>query len=263
MFKPSVISAREISVNIGEQTRIQTLSVNLYAGEILGLMGPNGAGKTTLLRALTGDLEPATGLIKLQGKALLDWPLEARAKIVGVMPQHTRLDFDFSVRDVVAMGRAPHTTGRIFDRECIKQVLDVCGLNELAEQPYTQLSGGEQQRCHLARCLVQIEQSTPSLDGCALLLDEPFNSIDIGYIEKIKCYLRTLAQRGLTIVISLHDVNLLAQLSDQILVLHQGHCVAHGSPAEVMNPALFTKVFGVSVEVISHPTSNTPWAIPL
>jgi iron complex transport system ATP-binding protein len=259
----AVISARDISVTIGKQTCLDSLSLKLFPGQVVGLMGPNGAGKTTLLKALTGELALSTGAIELQGKALLDWTLVERAKTVSVMPQYTRLDFDFSVADVVAMGRGPHDTGLIFDRQCINQVLDVCGLQALADKPYTQLSGGEQQRCQLARCLVQIERDTSSLNGCALLLDEPFNSIDIGYIDTIKCYLKTLSQRGLCIVISLHDANLLAQLSDRIFVLHKGQCVANACPEQVMKPELFESVFGVSVKVISHPTSQTPWAIPL
>lgn len=263
MPNQTVISASEISVAISGKTRLHSLSVNLFPGEILGLMGPNGAGKTTLLRALTGELEPTTGHVRLQGKAMHEWPLDERAKIVSVMPQYTRLDFDFSVDEVVSMGRSPHSTGQEFDRSCINRVLDVCGLQALQDQPYTQLSGGEQQRCQLARCLVQIEQTTAALTGCTLLLDEPFSSIDIGYIDTIKSYLRTLAHRGLSIVISLHDANLLAQLSDRMLVLNEGYCVANASPDEVMSPALFEDVFGVSVQVVSHPTTKTPWTIPL
>lgn len=258
-----IISAREISVCTRSKTRLHSLSVDLFAGEVLGLMGPNGAGKTTLLNALSGELALATGHLELHRKALSTWALEERAKIVSAMPQHTRLDFDFSVAEVVAMGRTPHNTGHVFDRKCIDQVLDVCGLEALAEQAYTQLSGGEQQRCHLARCLVQVEQGQTTLSGCVLLLDEPFNSIDIGYIDAIKSYLKRLAQRGLSVVISLHDANLLAQLSDRMLVLHQGRCVANAPPKDVMTPTLFRTVFGVSVDVISHPTSKTPWAIPL
>lgn len=263
MSNPAVLSACDISVKIRGKTRLQPLSMQLFPGEVVGLMGPNGAGKTTLLKALTGDLELTTGDVKLHGKELDVWPLGDRAKIVSVMPQHTRLDFDFSVAEVVAMGRSPHNTGNTFDRQCIDQALAVCGLQGLTEQPYTQLSGGEQQRCHLARCLVQIEQSTPTLTGCTLFLDEPFNSIDIGFIDAIKAYLKRLAERGLSIVISLHDANMLAQLSDRIMVLHQGKCVASDAPKAVMTPALFRTVFGVSVDVISHPTSHTPWAIPL
>lgn len=258
-----VISARDISVVIGERTVLHSLSLTLIPGEVVGLMGPNGAGKTTLLRTLTGEIQPTTGQVVLHHNALSTWPLDEKAKIVSVMPQHTQLDFDFSVTEVVAMGRGPHATGRTFDRQCIKRALDVCGLQSLAKQAYTQLSGGEQQRVQLARCLVQIEQSVPALSGCALLLDEPFNSIDIGYIDRIKTYLRQLAQRGLSIVISLHDANLLAQLSDRMVVLHNGHCVANALPIEVMNPSLFKSVFGVSVAVIPHPTTQTPWAIPL
>ena len=263
MLNQAVISAQEISVEISAKTRVYPLSINLYPGEVVGLMGPNGAGKTTLLKALSGEVALATGHVNLHGRELTTWSLRERGKILSVMPQYTRLDFDFSVAEVVAMGRTPHSTGDTFDRECINQVLDVCGLQELADQPYTQLSGGEQQRCHLARCLVQVEQSKASLTGCSLLLDEPFNSIDIGYIDAIKSYLKNLAQRGLSIVVSLHDANVLAQLSDRILVLHEGKCVANAAPQDVMTPALFEMVFGVSVDVISHPTTKTPWAIPL
>ena len=96
MPNQTVISASEISIAISGKTRLHSLSVNLIPGEIFGLMGPNGAGKTTLLRTLTGELEPTTGHVRLQGKAMHEWPLDERAKIVSVMPQYTRLDFDFS-----------------------------------------------------------------------------------------------------------------------------------------------------------------------
>jgi iron complex transport system ATP-binding protein len=258
-----LLQARDLSGGPGTGDTVHSVSLNVSSSEIVGVIGPNGSGKTTLLRLLTGDLIPTRGALSLLNQPLHDWRLAERAQRVSVLPQFTQLDFDFSVREVVAMGRLPHTCSQQAQTRVIDEQLEVCGLRSLQDRPYTQLSGGEQQRVQLARSFAQISFQDHSLDRSLLVLDEPLSSVDWAYQGPILDHIKALSQRGLGVIMTLHDLNRLTQLADRIVVLQNGNLLSQGSPTTVLSETLLEQVFGLQVALIPHPTSNIPWIVPL
>ncbi|HXU89245.1 MAG TPA: ABC transporter ATP-binding protein [Methylomirabilota bacterium] len=216
------------------------------AGEIFGVIGPNSAGKTSLLRLLTRVLTPARGEIRLDGRSiatLAHWEL---ARHVAVVPQETPRPFPFTVEQLVMMGRFPHAPARFFesaeDAAVAREAMAATGTLSLAPLPLEELSGGERQRAMLARALAQ----QPRL----LVLDEPTSHLDLRYQAETADLLRRLnRERGVTILLVSHDLNLAAELCDRLLLLHEGRVARVGTPAEVLEQALLERVFGARVAV--------------
>lgn len=258
-----LLEAQAVSGGPGIGDAIRSVSLNVAPSEIVGIIGPNGAGKTTLLRLLTGDLTPTTGTVRFLNQPLSEWRSADRAQRISVLPQFTQLDFDFSVREVVAMGRLPHTCSDQTQTQVIDEQLEVCGLQTMQNRPYTQLSGGERQRVQLARSFAQISFQDESLDRSLLVLDEPLSSVDWAYQGPILNHIKALSKRGLGVVMTLHDLNRLTQLADRIAVLQGGNLLLQGSPVTVLTEALLEQVFGLQVAFIPHPKSDIPWVVPL
>jgi iron complex transport system ATP-binding protein len=230
----------------GEGAALSGVTLTIAPGEFVGLIGPNGSGKTTLLRCLSGLLAPHGGAVLLDGRALAGWRPAELARRVGVVAQGDGAAFEFTVGQVVAMGRYPHRRRwqpeTADDRQAVAAALAQTGLTSLAERPVTALSGGERQRVALARALAQEPQT--------LLLDEVTAHLDLGYQAEILALLRRLnADRGLTIVAVLHDLNLAARACQRLLLLSGGRILAAGSPAEVLTPANLLSAYGVRTEV--------------
>lgn len=222
------------------------VSVEIERGAFVGLIGPNGSGKTTLLRCLTGLLAPQGGAVLIDGREVGEWGVAELARRMGVVAQDGEAGFDFTVRQVVAMGRYPHRRRwrgeTLADREAIAEALRLTDLVDLAERPVSALSGGERQRVALARALAQTPQ--------ALLLDEVTAHLDVGYQAEVLALLRRLhAERGLTIVAVLHDLNLAARSCQRLILLASGRIVAVGPPEEVLTPANLEAAYGVRVNV--------------
>ncbi|MEO1549206.1 MAG: ABC transporter ATP-binding protein [Pseudomonadota bacterium] len=214
----------------------------LQAGRVLGVVGPNGAGKTTLLRLLYRYHRPTSGTVTLGGKDI--WRLSARAaaRQVAAVLQEQTTDFALTVRDIVALGRTPHQRGfpgpaRAEDARVVEHALDLLHLTPLATRHLGTLSGGERQRVMVARALAQQPQ--------LLILDEPTNHLDIRHQLEVLELIRTLP---LTIVTSLHDLNLAAGLCDDVLLLHAGHTVGFGPPDHVLCEGAVSDAF----QVIAH-----------
>jgi iron complex transport system ATP-binding protein len=222
------------------------LSFSVEAGEIFGVIGPNSAGKTTLLRLLTRVLAPAGGEIVLEGRstaAMTPWEVARR---VAVVPQEAPRPFPFTVEQLVMMGRYPHAPRRFFedaaDVAAARAAMTATATLPLAAVPLQQCSGGERQRALLARALAQ----EPSL----LVLDEPTAHLDLRYQAETAALLRQLnAERGMTILLVSHDLNLAAEICDRLLLLRAGHIARVGAPAEVLEQALLESVFECHVTV--------------
>ncbi|MEM9434402.1 MAG: ABC transporter ATP-binding protein [Pseudomonadota bacterium] len=218
---------------------LQATSFELKSGHVLGIVGPNGAGKTTLLRLLYRYHRPVTGTVRLDGEDI--WAQTARsvAQRVAVVLQEQYSDFALSVAEIVALGRTPHRRGFTAqngarDSEIIDAALDQLDLRHLAERHLGTLSGGERQRVMVARALAQ----QPEL----LILDEPTNHLDIRHQLEILELIRNLP---LTIVTSLHDLNLAAEVCDDVLLLHAGCPIGFGQPAQVLTEAAVSAAFKV------------------
>jgi iron complex transport system ATP-binding protein len=215
-------------------------------GEMVALLGANGSGKTTLLRLVSGALQPTAGLVEMAGRPVREWGRAALARRVAVLPQQLDLPEGFRAAELVEMGRAPHAT-RLFgstadDERAVHRALVDADAVDLANRFPHELSGGERQRVLVAMALAQ----EPEL----LLLDEPTLHMDLSHqVALLRAMRRLRAERGLTVLAVLHDLNLAAAFAPRVIVLHEGRVAADGAPYEVLTPALVEQVFGVRVQL--------------
>ncbi|MBE9537634.1 MAG: heme ABC transporter ATP-binding protein [Proteobacteria bacterium] len=237
------------------------ISLDLAAGNILGLVGPNGAGKTSLLNTIVGDIPLRRGELLLTNRPPENWPRRELARSLAYLPQLSLLNFPYTVEEVILLGRSPHDTGSTVDREVLQEVLQLTDTLALRGRLYTQLSGGEKQRVQLARVFAQIWQAD-SLEGKLLLLDEPTAALDIQHQQSTASAIRNLAGRGCAVVVVIHDFNSISALADQVVVLDNGKQVAHGNPREVFTESLFANVFSADVVIIEHPCHKQAMIIP-
>ncbi|MDF0732147.1 ABC transporter ATP-binding protein [Pseudomonas entomophila] len=242
--------------NPGATRLLDGIDLEVRPGEFVGLIGPNGSGKTSLLRCAYRFNRPQAGRVTLEGEDIWQRPPRWVAQRLAVMLQEFPEDFGLSVRDVIAMGRTPHLGWFEGDREpaLIDATLARLGLQALADQGFSRLSGGEKQRVLLARALVQ----QPRL----LILDEPTNHLDPRFQLAL---LQQLRGTGLSLLASFHDLNLAAAFCDRLYVIDAGRIVTHGTPHQVLTEDCLAEVFGVQALVDRHPLASHPritWITP-
>jgi len=236
------------------------VDVVVAPGELLGVIGPNGAGKTSLVRLLAGGATPDGGRVVLGGRSLSEWSRRERAQTIALVPQDPRVEFPFTVLEIVLMGRAPYLTGLGFagadDLRRAHAALARLGLEGLEARRLDALSGGERQRVFLARALAQ--------DPAVLLLDEPTTHLDLRHQTEILDVVREgVRQRGLTALAVLHDLNLAAVSCDRLVLLAKGKVAAVGTPSEVLTQEAIERAFATRVHVRRHDLSNVPAILPL
>jgi iron complex transport system ATP-binding protein len=234
---------------------IRDLSFSVAAGEIFGVIGPNASGKTTLIRLLSRVLEPARGAILLDGENLGRLSRASVARRLAVVPQNVPAGFPYTVEELVLMGRFPHAPHRFFenteDVDAGRQAMAAAGVLELRGEALDRLSGGERQRVMLARALCQ--------RSSLLVLDEPTAHLDLRHQAECAALLRRLnGETGLTIVLISHDLNLVAEMCDRLLLLRAGSTVALGPADAVLEESTLASVYGCPVVVDKHPTSRRP-----
>ncbi|KJS54545.1 ABC transporter ATP-binding protein [Streptomyces rubellomurinus subsp. indigoferus] len=238
-----------VSVELAGARLVHDVGLRAAAGQVVGLVGPNGSGKSTLLRCVYRVLRPAAGAVRLDGDDLHALTAREAARRVAALPQEHSAEFDFTVAEVVAMGRLPHRRPLAgpsgADHERCAAALRRVGAGHLAERGFLSLSGGEKQRVLIARALVQ----EPRL----LVLDEPTNHLDIAHQLEVLALVR---EAGPTVLTALHDLNLAAGHCDLLYVLRAGRIVAAGPPAEVLEPGLLAEVFGVRATPVRHPVTG-------
>jgi ABC-type cobalamin/Fe3+-siderophores transport system ATPase subunit len=259
---PTLVEFRDVSFAYPAPAERRTrplaladLSLDISAGEIIGVIGPNSSGKTTLIRLLTRVLEPAVGEIRLEGVPVGRLSRTDLARRLAVVPQGILPQFPFTVGELALMGRYPHDPGRYFesprDRAVAREAMAATGVLELADVPLEHLSGGERQRAVIARALAQ----EPRL----LILDEPTAHLDLRYQVEAAALLRRLnGERGMTILLVSHDLNLAAEVCDRLLLLNGGRPAAIGPPEAVLDEALLASVFGCGVVVDTSETRRRP-----
>ena len=253
----AAFSARDVAVRIGQATLVEHASLDIAHGELVALVGPNGAGKSTLLSVLAGDRNPSEGAALIDGRTPADWGFSELARRRAVLTQDNQVSFPFRVREVVAMGRTPWrgTEQTHEDDEAIAAALLECDVLHLANRTFTSLSGGERARVSLARVLAQ---RTPGV-----LLDEPTASLDLRHQEDVLTVARRLAHAGSAVGVVLHDLSLAAAYAHRIAVMESGRIAAVGAPAEVMQPELLERVYGIGVRLIPDPAGGAPIIVPL
>ncbi|MBI4701734.1 MAG: ABC transporter ATP-binding protein [Deltaproteobacteria bacterium] len=222
------------------------LALRLEAGQLCAVLGPNGAGKTTLVRAVAGLLRPARGRVRLFGADAGKLGRRAVARRVAVVPQRTEVALGFTVREVVAMGRAPYQGTMLRpsseDEQAVERALRICELADLAVRPVAELSGGEQKRVHIARALAQ--------QAPVLLLDEAAAHLDIRHSVALYRLVREeVSARSLACLAATHDLNTAARYADRVVLLKAGRIVADGTVEQVMTGARLGEVFETAIHV--------------
>jgi iron complex transport system ATP-binding protein len=252
-----------VTINTGGISLLESVSVSVNNGEVLGIIGPNGAGKTTLLKSIGCDVELTSGLISIAGQPIKQIDARQRACQVAILPQLSSLNFPYTVEEVVELSRIPHSTGRRCDREIVREVLHAMDILYLRERLYTHLSGGEKQRVHLARAMAQIWRIMDASTARLLLLDEPTSALDLGHQQQLMQVVRCLANQGVAVIMVVHDINLVARYADSILALSGGRVVAYGQPKDIIKAEVIKQLYAVDVRVINHPDHNRPVVLGL
>lgn len=251
--------AEQLTLAYGDRTVVDTLDLAVAPGAVTAIIGANGCGKSTLLRALARLIPAQGGRIILDGKDLHSRPSKEVARMLGLLPQSPVAPEGIAVADLVGRGRHPHQKllARWSERdyEVVAQSLAATGTTELADRPVDELSGGQRQRVWIAMALAQ--------ETDILLLDEPTTFLDVSHQVEVLDLIRDLNHdRGTTVVMVLHDMNLAARYADHIVALREGRIVAQGAPADVLDAALIRDVFALECHVITDPVSGTPLVLP-
>ena len=259
-----MLQAADVRFGYGAAPVIDGVSLTVAGGVIVGILGPNGSGKTTMLKLLAGTLAPASGRVTFEGQDLRSASRQKLARRLAVVPQDTHLAFDYSVLEIVLMGRYPHLGALEIegpaDLAIARHALAATGTAEFERRAFTTLSGGERQRVVIASALAQLEKAE---DGTALLLDEPTASLDLGYQLEIAALLVDLnRQRGLTMVISTHDLAFASAVCHELVLLRAGRVIASGGVDDVLTAANVRALYDVEADVHRDEASGRVVVVP-
>ncbi|GAB19165.1 hemin ABC transporter ATP-binding protein [Gordonia effusa NBRC 100432] len=254
--RASVLAAHNVSIALDGRQIVSDVELSVASGEIVALVGPNGCGKSTLLSALGGFRAPSSGHVELCGEAVSALAAKEMGRRRAVVTQHNRPDIGFTVGEVVEMGRYPwtRTPQAAESARIIAEAIADCDLAELVDRPVSRLSGGQQARVSLARALAQ---RTP-----VLLLDEPTAALDIAHQEATLQVLRRARDRGVAILIVVHDLSLAAAYADRVALMKSGRIVASGTPETVLTDTLLSEIYDHPVEIIAHPRTGQSVIVP-
>lgn len=254
------LSADGVVVGYGDRVVVDGLDLALPAGQVSVIIGPNGCGKSTLLRALGRLMRPRAGTVLLDGRRIDRMPSRDVARELGLLPQSPQAPDGLTVGDLVARGRHPHQSWyrqwSPGDAAAIAEALAMTGMTEHAERAVDELSGGQRQRAWISMTLAQ---------GTGIvLLDEPITFLDLAHqVEVLDLVRRLPAERGTTVVMVLHDLNLAARYADRLIAMRDGRVLAEGTPDEVLTEEQVTAVFGLEARVIPDPLTGTPMVLPV
>ena len=244
------ICATDIKMEIGNNEILKGVSIDSKNREFIGIIGPNGSGKSTLLKCIYRILKPNNGCIMLGEEDISKMSVKESAKKLAVVAQHNYYNFDFSVGEVVLMGRSPHKKSlepdNSEDYDIVNESLEKVGMLGFKNRSFSTLSGGEQQRVILARALAQ---QTP-----CLILDEPTNHLDIKYQLSLLNIVKSL---NLTIISAIHDLNIASMYCDRLFVMKDGQIVASGTPQDILTKELIKEIYEIDVEIIKDSKNQT------
>ena len=249
------IKAQSISLELGNKVILKDISFDVLPGEVVSVIGPNGAGKTSLLNILTGNIKCTSGNVMYDSKELNKISIQERAYIRAVMSQFQSVAFDYTVLDIIKMGwldlRFDHSK---IDLEAFQnQIINECDVDNLLNQTFNTLSGGEQRRVHFARTLLQLWRPDTSKDQNYLLLDEPFSNLDLVHKVKMVNSIKARASNGTGVMMILHDLNLAFTYSDKLCILKDGQIVAFDDTSKLMSEKLLSEVYGIDIVISEDP----------
>lgn len=248
----TVLSMENLTIGYGHKTVIRDLSATVETGELIGIIGCNGAGKSTLLKTIRGLLPAQTGEIRYYGRKLEDYAEKELARKVAYLQQQVQTGFGYTGMDIVLTGRYPYMkwweSENEYDKKLAADCMAYTGTLDLADRPVTQVSGGQKQRILLAKVLAQ---QTP-----LLFLDEPTTGLDMVYREEIFRFTKALAEKGKTILMVVHELDLAAKYCSRILLLGEGRLLADGAPEEVFTEEILSRAYSADVSVVQNPLNG-------
>lgn len=258
-IEKTLLSINNVFFKYDLKTVLNDFELTISQGELVGIVGPNGCGKSTLLKLISGILKPNTGTILINGMDIKRFTAKEIAKKVAVVPQIATIPPNLQAMEIAMMGRTPYLgTLQWESNEDYKKVRDSMEMTncwELHNQQIGMVSGGERQRIILARALVQ--------DTPILLLDEPTASLDLGsQIDTFELLLKLINISKKAILVAIHDITLASQYCDRIVLVHEGHKIAEGTPNEVLTVENLHAVYGIETDLMSHPRTGLPVVIP-
>jgi len=249
------LELRGLSVDIAGRRIVSDVDIVVPDGHFVGLLGPNGSGKSTILKAVYRVHRPAAGQVLLDGADLLTMRPREAARKIAVVAQESTAEFDFTVFEMVMVGRTPHKAAfqrdDDTDRTVVTDAIGRVGCHHLATRSFNTLSGGEKQRVLIARALAQ--------GASHLILDEPTNHLDIRYQMEI---LELVAGLGITVLAALHDLSLAALFCHTVYLMADGRVITGGTPESVITSEMVQHAYGADVLVVAHPETGTPHLIP-
>ncbi|MDN4174128.1 ABC transporter ATP-binding protein [Nocardioides sp. SOB77] len=260
MTADHTLTVHDLELGYGERTVIDSLDLVLPPGRVTAIVGANACGKSTLLRSMSRLLRPRTGQVLLDGKQVHRLPAKELARTLGLLPQAPTAPEGITVSDLVGRGRNPHqgllSRWSTEDDAAVAAALEATDTVELADRPVDELSGGQRQRVWIAMALAQQTD--------VLLLDEPTTYLDVSHQVEVLDLLTDLNRnRGTTIVMVLHDLNLAARYADHLVALTGGRLHAAGDPHQVLTEETVRAVFGLDCSVITDPVSGRPLMLPI
>lgn len=243
------ISTKELNVHLGGKKILENINIHVDNKEFVGIIGPNGSGKSTLLKTIYRTLKPSKGIVFINNKTLESLTVKESAKKMAVVSQHNEISFDFSVVEMVLIGRSPHKKfmerDNPEDYEIALESLQKVGMEDFKDRSFNSLSGGEKQRIILARALAQNTQ--------CLILDEPTNHLDIKYQLQFMSIAKSLS---ITVISAIHDLNLASIYCDKLYVLKEGQIIGYGIPQKVLTKELIKELYDVDSEVVLDKDTN-------
>lgn len=255
----ALLSLEKVNFTYNSSFRLEDISLEVKGGDFIGIIGPNGSGKSTLIKLMAGFLLPHSGRVNLEGQPLAKLERKAVARKVAVVSQGVHTDFDFTVEEMVSLGRLPYLrrwqSERPGDAEAIERALTMTELDSFRHRFFNRLSGGEAQRVTVAQALAQ----QPEI----LLLDEPTTYMDMAYQKDMFALMSQLNQEGIAIVAVLHDVNLAALYCKRLVAIRAGKIYAEGTPDQVITRENIAAIYGCTVEISRHPLAGCPQVIML
>jgi len=251
----STFSLHQTSFAVPGRILLQPLSLTFPAGKVCGLIGHNGSGKSTLLKLLGRHHAATGGEVRLNDKALAQWPAKRFAREVAYLPQQLPAAEGMTMRELVSVGRYPWhgALGRFSseDRDRVDEAIALVGLKPFASRLVDSLSGGERQRAWIAMLVAQ--------NSRCLLLDEPTSALDIAHQVEVLALIQRLShERGLTVIAVLHDINMAARYCDHLVALRNGGMIAQGDAGAIMQPEVLQAIYGIPMGILPHPDGGTP-----
>lgn len=234
-----MLECKDLSYKLGKKWLIKEISLSFSPGIVTGILGPNGSGKTTFFKTLAAIWEKSGGTVWWKGQDLLSLPRKQISKIISIVPQTNPIPFDYTAREIVAMGRYCHE-GSPLNMKAVEKALDQVDGLQFAERKIRELSQGERQRVFIARSL--------ATESNVLLLDEPTSNLDIRHQLQLWELVRELAKSGKTVIAAHHDLMHVEQHFDKVAIFHKGGCVSYGTTSQVLTPPLLREVFGVAID---------------